>query len=309
MEKLIEILESVLGKGKPTARGNHAFHCPFCGSSKKKLEIQINSTIESENHWHCWTCNISGKKLTNLFKKLQVSREVIAELLSVIKVSSYYKQDVNIESTILRLPDEYQPLWRNNGSIEQKNALNYLVNVRKVTLSEIIKYNIGYCATGKYAKMIIVPSYDARGHMNYFVGRSYYQTDGFRHKNPNVSKEIVGFELFINWDYPIVLVEGAFDAIAVRRNAIPLFGKTISDELRKKIIENKVKEIYVCLDKDAQKQAIEHAEEFMDNGMNVFFVDLKRKDPAEIGFQNMIQIIKDTPPLSFSKLIEYKLDL
>jgi ferredoxin-fold anticodon binding domain-containing protein len=97
--------------------------------------------------------------------------------------------------------------------------------------------------------------------------------------------------------------------MAVRRNAIPLFGKTISEELRKKIIENKVKDIYICLDKDAQKQAIEHAEEFLDNGINVYFVDLQEKDPAEIGFQRMRQIIKDTPVLTFSKLIEYKLDL
>ena len=146
MEKLIEILENVLGKGKSTARGNYAFHCPFCSSTKKKLEVQINSTVESENHWHCWSCNASGKKLTNLFKKLQVPREVIAELLSVIKVSGYYKQDSSTEPIFIKLPEEYQPLWRNNGSIEQKNALNYLVNERKVTLSEIIKYkmNVGW---------------------------------------------------------------------------------------------------------------------------------------------------------------------
>ena len=62
---------------------------------------------------------------------------------------------------------------------------------------------------------------------------------------------------------------------------------------RKKIIENKVKEIYICLDKDAQKQAIEHAEEFMSNGINVYFVDLAQKDPAEIGFEKMIQIINE----------------
>jgi len=106
---------------------------------------------------------------------------------------------------------------------------------------------------------------------------------------------------------PIVLVEGAFDAIAVRRNAIPLFGKTISEDLRKKIIENKVSQVYICLDKDAQKQALEHAKYFMNNGIQVYFVDLNEKDPAEIGFEKMIDLIKNTPPLTFAKFIEYKL--
>ena len=58
-------------------------------------------------------------------------------------------------------------------------------------------------------------------------------------KNPQVSKDIVGFELHINWNYPVCLVEGAFDAIAIKRNAIPLFGKTIPDQLKHRIIENK----------------------------------------------------------------------
>ena len=45
----------------------------------------------------------------------------------------------------------------------------------------------------------------------------------------------------------------------------------------------------------------------MNNGIEVYFVDLKQKDPAEIGFEKMIDLIKDTPPLTFSKFIEYKL--
>jgi hypothetical protein len=42
-----------------------------------------------------------------------------------------------------------------------------------------------------------------------------------------VSRDIIGFELFINWNVPIILCEGVFDAIAIKRNAIPLLGKTI----------------------------------------------------------------------------------
>jgi hypothetical protein len=165
-------------------------------------------------------------------------------------------------------------LYKHSETTEYKNAIHYLRSKRKITLSEIVKYGIGYCESGEYAKL------------NYFVGRAYYDVD-FKHKNPDHTKDCVGFELFINWSLPLVLVEGAFDAIAVRRNAIPLFGKTISEDLRKKIIENKVTQLYICLDKDAQKQALEHAEYFMNNGVQVYFVDLLQKDPADIGFEEI----------------------
>ena len=72
---------------------------------------------------------------------------------------------------------------------------------------DIVKYNIGYCETGEYEDKIIIPSYDERGRLNFFVGRSFYQSK-FKHKNPKVSKNIVGFDLLINWDIPLVLCEG-----------------------------------------------------------------------------------------------------
>jgi hypothetical protein len=310
--KLTHLLESVLGKGKLTNKGHMAFTCPFCqsASGKKKLEIQTVLDKYGETPWHCWVCNQAGKKLTSLFKALNLSRDTISELYSALNLQPKYsfgETGQNFASkTVIHLPKEYIPLYTSSNSIEYKNAIHYLRAKRNVTLSEIVKYSIGYCETGEYAKKIIIPSYDDTGKLNYFVGRAYYDEE-FKHKNPDISKNIIGFQLFINWSLPIVLVEGSFDAIAVRRNAIPLFGKTISEDLRKKIIENKVTKLFICLDKDAQKQALEHAEYFMNNGVEVYFVDLKQKDPADIGFVEMCKLIKETQPLTFSKFIEYKL--
>ena len=309
--RLTQLIENVLGKGKVTNKGNIAHHCPFCQTKQKKLEVQMITNDKGENPWHCWVCNKSGKKLTSLFKALNIGRDKIAELYKVLSIQPKYSSnqiDSTFQSTTaVDLPKEYIPLFKVTDSIEYKNAIHYLRAKRKITLSEIVKYNIGYCESGEYAKKIIIPSYDETGKLNYFVGRAYYEAESFKHKNPDVSKNCVGFELFINWALPLVLVEGSFDAIAVRRNAIPLFGKTISEDLRKKIIENKVSQLYICLDKDAQKQALEHAEYFMNNGVEVYFVDLEEKDPAEIGFEKMCKLIKETQPLTFSKFIEYKL--
>ena len=66
----------------------------------------------------------------------------------------------------------------------------------------------------------------------------------------------IGFEYFINWNVPVILCEGIFDAIAIKRNAIPLLGKTIQKSLMKRIINSSVEKIYIALDKDAIKQAL-----------------------------------------------------
>ncbi len=155
--------------------------------------------------------------------------------------------------------------------------------------------------------MIIIPSYDEDGVLNFFTGRSYYDVN-FKHLNPTVSKDIVGFGLFVNWDLPITIVEGAFDAIAIKRNAIPLFGKQILDKLKIKILEKGVKEINIALDKDAIKSAISMAQYFIGRGITVNFVDLPEEDPSELGFEKITKIIRNVESLTPKKLLEYKIN-
>ena len=52
--RLLELLESILGKSKSTNKGNAAFYCPFCQHTKRKLEVQIHTNDKKENPWHCW---------------------------------------------------------------------------------------------------------------------------------------------------------------------------------------------------------------------------------------------------------------
>jgi hypothetical protein len=94
-----------------------------------------------------------------------------------------------------------------------------------------------------------------------------------------MSKDMVPFELFINWSSPLVLCEGPFDALAIKRNAIPLLGKHIQRELMKKIVTSEVKKIYIALDKDAQKDAVKFCEYLMNEGKEVYLVDLRRQRP------------------------------
>ena len=104
-----------------------------------------------------------------------------------------------------------------------------------------------------------------------------------------------------------VQVEGMFDALAVKRNAIPLLGKHIQRELMKKIVTSQVQKIYIALDKDAQKDAVKFCEYLMNEGKEVYLVDLEEKDPSEMGFNSITNLIQKTTPLSEYDLMAKKL--
>jgi DNA primase len=307
--KLLQLLESVLGKGKTTSGNNIAFFSPFTSHYKPKLEIDINTNHNGENPWHCWISDKKGRTISSLFKQMGLPKERFEQLAKIIESSKYRNLDDKKEVTqTIQLPAEYIPLWNKKTSPDFRNAIHYLTS-RGVTIFDILKYRIGYCESGEYSGKIVIPSYDCDGQLNYFVSRAFYKADKFKHKNPKISKDIIGFDLTINWSQPIVLCEGAFDAIAIKRNAIPLFGKIIQPTLQKKIIEKRVRDIYICLDADALRNAIQIAERFMAEGLNVYFVELQDDDASELGFQQIREILNETDVLTFERVMQLKMDM
>ena len=115
--------------------------------------------------------------------------------------------------------------------------------------------------------------------------------------------------MLINWDLPIILCEGPFDAIAIKRNAIPLLGKNIQSNLMKKLVSSKVKKIYIALDTDAIKQALKFCEELLNEGKEVYLVELPGKDPSEMGFKEFTKLVQKATPLNQFSLMEKKIML
>ena len=307
--QLLQLLESILGKGKSTSGNNIAFFSPFASHYKPKLEIDINTTSSGENPWHCWISDKKGRSISSLFKQLNLGKDKFDQLNRIIESNKYRNQSSTETKTVtLTLPEEYRPLWISKKTPDYRNAIHYLKN-RGITIFDILKYRIGYAESGMYSGKIIIPSYDESAQLNYYVTRAFYKSDSQKHKNPNVSKDIIGFDMMINWSQPIILCEGSFDAIAVKRNAIPLFGKIIQPALQKKLIEKRVKDIYICLDADAIKKALDIAERFMGEGLNVYFIELENADASELGFKQINKIIEETPLLTFERVMELRMSL
>lgn len=307
---LLGLVETVLDKGKHTSRGNYAFHCPFCHHHKPKLEINLETNSKGENTWHCWTCDSKGKSIYSLFKRLDVSKDKLEQLKSHIKYIPTGREGDIKEEFKIELPKEFKSLINPTGnSVTLRQALKYIKS-RNITSNEIIKYNIGYCSSGRYNNSIVIPSYDKNGNINYFISRSFEIDPVRKYNAPRCNKnEIIGLEYFINWNVPIILCEGIFDAIAIKRNAIPLFGKSISQALMMKLVENNVKTIYIALDNDALKDSIKHCEKLLNLGKEVYLIELEGKDPSDIGFEEFTKLLHNSTKLTFSELFAKKLEL
>lgn len=304
---LLGLVESVLGKSNPTARGNHSFNCPFCHHKNPKLEVNLVPNKKNENLWHCWVCDAKGKSLFGLFKRIKVSKEKYTQLEEILGTTQ--KHDTIVATTKVELPKEYKPLYNlTKSDIHARHALAYLKK-RGLTTIDILKYQIGYCETGRYANKIIIPTYNELGSLDYFVARSFEKEPSRKYDAPSSDKNIIGFENMINWNVPIVLCEGAFDAIAIKRNAIPLFGKNISKKLMQKLVTTEVRKVYLALDKDAIKSTYKIAEQLLKAGKKLFVVDLDDKDPADMGFELFTNKIQQAQPFTFSSLLNLKLSL
>lgn len=307
---LLFLVESVLGKGQSTSKGNYAFKCPFCTHHKNKMEISLRTTAKRENFWHCWVCGAKGKTILTLFKKTKAPQSKIDELNILIVPS---KKEEHVVAGALELPKEYISLSTlvedKIAQIEAKHALKFLKK-RGITQDDIIKYNIGFCKEGKYEFRVIIPSYDDNSTLNYFIARDYKEPSLQKYKNPPASaKDVIGFELYINWDAPIILVEGMFDALTIKRNVIPLFGKVIHGKLMEKLVRSSVDRIYIALDNDARRDALKQAEMLMSYGKEVYLVEMDGKDANEIGFEQFLNTIEQTKPLNLQSLLEKKLQL
>ena len=293
---LISLLSQILGDYKEFGKGEVYFACPFCHNHKRKFAVNV-----LKNAFHCWHCGARGRSLITLFKKLDVSPSQLKELRSLLsddQINNYIEEETNTE---LYLPPGFKPLWIPSKSIHYINAIKYLKN-RGIAGYDIIRYQMGYTMDGPYASRIIIPSYDSNNKLNYFLARSFYES-GLKYKNPPVSKNVIVFENQINWKMPLVLCEGVFDAIAIRRNAVPLLGKFVPRKLLKMMIKNKVKEVYVALDDDAITEAREIEQSLSQYGIDVKLVNLDKKDPSELGFKDTWECISNASRSTFKDYI------
>lgn len=308
----IQILSTLLGAYDYNQKSQEiAFFCPNCHHRKKKLMVNLEKNV-----YKCWVCNdqFSGK-IINLFRKLHRTDllnqwlsannlDLKTDLKSIISSAFEKEKQLKITSEVeLPLGTKKIDLVSPNNQFK-----NYLYN-RGFDDYHIKKYNIMSCETeGLYKNRIIVPSFNNEGLINYYIGRSIYDSNR-KYVNPTADKNNIIFnELFINWNRRIVLVEGVFDAIRVDDNAIPLLGSSISNSvIRENIIKYKP-DVYFMLDSDAYSKQIDMLEKFIGWGINIFSVILESKDPADTPKSILTQKLQEAKKIDYKQLMISKFE-
>jgi len=253
-EALVELLEEILGDHglHYDNRGQISFNCPVCDEGRNKHNLEINYI---SNVYKCWSCgdieNTHGS-LGKLFDKFGNKKQ--KNLYYILKPETVPVKEKKYKK--LKLPESFT-LFKDSHKIYpvRRQAYNYL-NSRGITDEIIEKYGIGFCDKGSHVGRIVVPSYDKKGELNYYVARSWDPHTKFKYKNPEAEKDKIIFnEKLIDWNKDIYLVEGVFDGFFLE-NSIPMLGKHMSEMLFDKVYNNAKGNVIIALDGDAWNNAI-----------------------------------------------------
>ena len=253
-EALVELLEEVLGDHglHYPNRGQISFNCPVCDDGRNKHNLEVNYI---DNVYKCWSCGDSEGThgpLGRIFDRYGNKKQ--KKLYQVFKPETVVKREKKKKT--LKLPDGFT-LFKDSSPVYpvRRQAINYLYN-RGISDYMIEKYQIGFCDKGDHAGRIVIPSYDSKGELNYYIARSWNPMSRAKYKNPEAEKDkIIFWENLIDWNKDIFLVEGAFDGLFLD-NVIPMLGKHMSELLFDTIYQKAKGNIIICLDGDAWGNAV-----------------------------------------------------
>lgn len=293
-ERKLSAVKRVLGEPKIVKGDEHVFYCPRPEhDGRKKLKLSVN--LETDR-FNCWSCGFKGHTLAGILKLISRNPDLEEYLDEHVETKQPASQAV---AKPVELPGEYQPLAGCRPDLISKAYLLYLKS-RKIGVQDIYRNRIGFAASGPYGGRIVVPSFDANGALNTFTARTIYDGVQPKYDFPDVDKTSVVFnELMVDWNKPIILVEGVLDAIVGGDNVVPLCGKTLSKRsvLFKKLVKSG-QPIYVALDPDANEEAIDICEDLTAYSLEARFVPMRDLDPAASGRSVFRDIVSRAIPVT-----------
>ena len=282
MQRIYDILTTLLGESKQGSFDKdvtqYQFNCPYCAEEKGGVDGKYNLEVSfAIGKFHCWSCGHAGP-LSRLIKTVG-GKKYVEEYFRIIKdvrENRYYDIDLFkdngdfFEETYIKLPKTFRKI---NLDSCTDMALKAYLKERKITQDIIDKYNIGATSWDEdewgWKKRIVIPSYDAFGNLNYYIGRTYTPKDRrIKYKNcTNDKNKIILHEDRIQWDADIYLVEGAIDCLYYD-NCIGMMGKYLNKKmlLYNELFEKANANIIICLDGDTELKETKKIYTVLDHG-------------------------------------------
>lgn len=258
-EILLELLREILDDEKQhyESKGQIAFDCPICDEDRHKGNLEVNYIHHVYKCWSCGDVNNTKGPLGKLFDQFGNKKQ--KKIYTLLQPEEFKPKEEKFQK--LRLPESFT-LFKDSSTVYpvRRQAYNYL-NSRGIGDDIIEKYGIGFCDNGSHKGRIIVPSYDKKGELTYYIARSWDLNTRAKYKNPQAEKDKIIFnENLIDWKKDIFLVEGVFDGFFLP-NSIPMLGKHMSELLFNSLYNKAKKNIIISLDGDAWDNATKLYEE------------------------------------------------
>ena len=305
-QQKIDVLEGVFGESTLANSGkNISVTCPVCrtnsksSAKKRKLSICLEKGI-----YHCWVCETKGRNIAKFaVRHTNANKNVFATLNEL-----YEFDDVNEEKEpeyILRLPDDFCLLVNTTGRLG--SIANSYLHKRGLTQNDLLRYKIGISDEYEYVNRIIFPSFCEDMKLNYFLSRTYDETEKRKYKNCKIQrKDIIFNEHLIEWDRQVVLVEGVFDAIKAGDNSIPMLGSWIDEShyLFKKIVQEHTP-VVLGLDPDAIEKTMKIAKNFKQYGIDVKITQHQDKDFGDMTKEEANYYIQSSQKYELTDRIGY----
>jgi ribosomal protein L23 len=304
-----KVIESILGPATKSG-SEFLFYCKTCGHYKKKLSVNFQKDC-----WKCWICDDAGYDLSRLIKRWGTfqQKQEWSSVDSTLDLSqfreqfflAFYGSSDEEEEQVITLPEEFQTLSTKKTTYNSLAARNYLKS-RNINQEDILNWRIGYASKGEYRNRIIIPSFNSEGRVNFFVGRTYID-DSMKYKNPQVSKDLIYNELFVDWINDVVIVEGVFDAIKIP-NSVPILGSTLTQDskLFKALARHKPR-VFLALDSDAEKKSLKLIIKLLEYGVEVYKVNtFGYDDVAEMPIQVFRKRKSESIKMDLDTLLLYK---
>ena len=299
------ILDTAFGTGVLSRDGiNYSVRCPTCKDSrreKRKLVVRLDDA-----RYHCWVCGIKGTNVKRLVSKY---RPDLVDKIENVRFKKDEKQ-IEVKSPPLALPEGYKLLGASKlMDPDARATMKYLQN-RGLSRSDILRWRVLVCPTGKFRRKAVIPSFDAKGSLNYYVARTIDNHSKVKYHNSRVSKEEVIFnEIDLMWDQEMILVEGVFDAIKCPENTVPILGSSLSKRSRlfQMIAKNQTPCI-VSLDPDLKIKAFKVAKLLHSAGCNVKVAFTNEgQDMGDLSKDKARSILSNAKPYSSMMRISHRI--
>lgn len=271
-------------------------NCVFHEDTKYKMYINLSSGA-----FNCFVCNERGN-IHKLLDKINVSSFPV-DLKNFEFGSDVFIPKTEVKQNLFKMPENLEFLSDETAKIKSafKDAFDYLQR-RGITNNQIYLYKL--CVSPTLPNRIIFPviengeyvSWVARTYSNgipkVLTPRAVDGTHGIKEYVYNLDKAAKTKQL--------IITEGTFDCLSVGPSGVCIFGKTATMTQLAKIIAARPRRVTVCLDPDAQKDALFFYNQLISHVEDVKFVLLpKGEDPNSL-------LIKDSSYLK--TLVETPLD-